>query len=487
MTTRTEEHLMVPRTAEEAKVAEVTEAVTAAAAQARAVVEARYLLALRRPRNLEEARQRILHDCERSRFAESALYEKPIGEKTVSGLSIRFVETALQHLGNVLVTTNVVYDSPDERVVNVEVCDLERNVTHSKPVVVRKTVERRSLRPGQEFLATRINARGERIYIVEASDDDLLNKEGALTSKALRTCGLRLIPGDILDEAEQRVQTTLRKRAESDPDAERKAIADAFAALGIFPQALADYLGHPLGQTQAIELVELRALYTAIRDGEATWAAALAVKRPGKDTTAGASEDTAKLRQQLAARQEQEKQKRKPGRPPKVGGGGSSTASPSPPPPPPDPVPKAPPPPGVEGAGPGVSAHSAGQDLISDGLIDPEDRTLPHPILWLGRETRTGGVEALTLSRVILEAKRFDSVHGIGQWRELADLALPERARHFVATGESVYHLTEAEATEVLTAFAQARRTPTPSGQTGAAPSEQGEESTFRMRGTQVI
>jgi hypothetical protein len=244
-------------------------AVSAVAAQVVASVQARYTVAIARPRNLDQVRVSLLNECRRPGFARVAIYNKPIGQG-VTGPSIRFAEAALRCLGNVLPEVITVFDDADKRIVRVSVTDLEGNVTYSKDVTVTKTVERANAK-GQEVVGQRVNSRGSTVYIVRASDDDCLNKENALVSKALRTVALRLIPGDILDEALDTVEETLRSKAAEDPAGERKRMVDAFASIGVNPTMLVAHLRHPLEQITPAELSKLRGVYLAIKDGEATW------------------------------------------------------------------------------------------------------------------------------------------------------------------------------------------------------------------------
>jgi hypothetical protein len=265
---------LVPVTPQGAAVAAIHEtAASAVAAQAKATVEARYVVALRQPRSWDTVRQRILEDCRRPAFAEGARYAKPLGGgKTIDGLSIRFVESALRAMGNVLVESPVTYEDDEKRIVRVLVTDLEANITYQKDITVAKTVERRALAPGQVPLSSRTNSEGAVTYLVAATEDALATKEGAMISKVVRTLGLRILPGDLQAEAEEQIIATLRKRDAEEPDAQRKRIADAFWPLGVSPDALAEYLGHPLAQCNPAELAQMRALYTAIKDGETTWA-----------------------------------------------------------------------------------------------------------------------------------------------------------------------------------------------------------------------
>lgn len=252
---------------------------TAVAAQATAAVQARYVMALKRPRDLMEVRTRLLAACKRPRFAETARYSKPVGGRAVEGPSIRFVEEAIRCLGNIYAESTVVYDDAEQRIVRVAGTDLESNVTYPVDVVVRKTVERSTLKQGQTALSERMNSRGVITYTVAATDDDLINKQAALVSKALRTIGLRLLPGDLLEEAMEAVIATQHDAAARDPDAQRKAVCDAFLSIGVRPRELADYLGHPSEVLTPAEVIQLRAVYSAIRDGEATWQATIEQKR----------------------------------------------------------------------------------------------------------------------------------------------------------------------------------------------------------------
>jgi hypothetical protein len=258
---------------------------TAAAAQAQAAVQARYIMALRRPRDLDEVRIRLLKECSRPGFAEVARYHKPVG-KGVEGPSIRFAEAALRCMTNMLPETSTIYDDQRKRIIRVSVTDLEANVTYTKDIVIEKTVERSSVKQGQEVLRERMNSYGKKTYLVEATEDDLLNKEAALGSKALRGLSLRHLPGDIMDECMVKVISTLENKAAKDPDAERKKLVDAFDSIGVPVADLKTYLGHDLATCSPHELVSLRAVYAAIRDGEATWREALEHKTSKQEATA---------------------------------------------------------------------------------------------------------------------------------------------------------------------------------------------------------
>lgn len=247
---------------------------TAVAAQAKALVEARYIMAMRRPRDMDVVRERMLKECTRPSFAAVARYTKPIGKdksKWPTGPSIRFAEAAVRNMTNITVETMTVYDDREKRIIRVTVTDLETNVPYSQDITIAKTIERRQKKDGDTVIGTRTNSYGDTLYILEATDDDIINKQQALISKAIRTQGLRLIPGDIIDECMDQVLVTQANADAEDPDAAKRKLFDAFGHLGVRAEQLKEYLGHDAATLAPKELTELRALYAAIRDGEATW------------------------------------------------------------------------------------------------------------------------------------------------------------------------------------------------------------------------
>lgn len=242
----------------------------AMAAQQKAVVEARYKMALARPRDIDLVRQKMLKDACRPSFAAVAIYHKPVGNG-VEGPSIRFVEAAIRNMTNILTETATISEDEERRVIRVAVSDLETNTYFSQDVTVTKTVERKKLPPGEKPIRVRTNSYGQMVYIIHGSDDDILNKQNALISKAVRTLGLRLIPGDLVDEAIYCVRKTMATEDAQNPDAAKNRIIDAFSQLGVSVESLKDYLGHELSSIDPNELQTLRALYSAIKDGETTW------------------------------------------------------------------------------------------------------------------------------------------------------------------------------------------------------------------------
>lgn len=252
----------------------------ALAARAQAEVQARYIVAMQRPRSFDQVRVRILEHCKRRGFANVAEYEKPVGGQKIRGPSIRFVETALQEYGNVLPESTITYDDDFRRIVRVSLTDLERNITYYDDATVEKFVERKNPKDSDEVLGARTNSQGKQVYRIRATEDDFANKCASAVSKKIRNLGLRILPSDIVDEAMWTCKQTRENSDAQDPAGARLAIIDNFAQhLRVMPVDLDAFLGHPVDQASPAEMDELRAAYAAVREGEAKWIELVEVQR----------------------------------------------------------------------------------------------------------------------------------------------------------------------------------------------------------------
>lgn len=260
-------------------------------------------MAERHPRDLDTVRARLLKECKRPGFAAVARYTKPIG-KGVEGPSIRFAETAIRLMGNISVDQMTVFDDREKRIVRVIVVDCETNTPYSSDVTIEKSVERSFVRDGDDVLRSRTNSKGRMVYLIPATEDDLLNKQNALVSKAIRSSGLRLIPGDIIEECMDQVLATQRNANAEDPERSKRKLFDAFEQIGITVVQLKAYLGHE-GQTLTEkELIDLRGIYSAIRDSDTTWRDVMEARNPApaQDQTPAPQSATQAVKEHVRSR-----------------------------------------------------------------------------------------------------------------------------------------------------------------------------------------
>jgi hypothetical protein len=269
---------------------------SALAAREKAMVEARFIMAMRRPRDWDDVRAKLLRACERPGFAGSAeekvwgaaWYRKPVGEG-VEGFSVRFAEEAMRAMGNIDVLPSTVYEDERKRIVTVMVLDLETNNSVTTTITIEKTVERKFLKKGEVPIRSRPNSSGQMVHILQATDDDVFSKQQNLVSKARRTGILQLLPGDIQAECRTRILAIRNGEAAKDPDKLKRQLADGFAALNVPPSQLKEYLGHELALSTPAELADLRELWEGLKEGKTTWAAVLEEVRAerGVETAAG--------------------------------------------------------------------------------------------------------------------------------------------------------------------------------------------------------
>lgn len=244
--------------------------------QARAVIEARFVVAMKRPRDLEYSREKLVKECNRPGFSAVAIFKKPIGGgKFVEGPSIRFAEAAIRCMGNIIVDTMAISDEVEKKVLRVSVSDIENNTSFSQEVIILKTVERSRPADDGTYISVRKNSAGKNVYLLPADEEQLINKTNSAISKAVRNLAIRLVPGDIVDDCMQECRDTLRKTKIEIP----KMVA-AFEKLGVPKAELEAYLEKEISTITADEAIDIRGIYTSIKDGEATWKEIFEQKKP---------------------------------------------------------------------------------------------------------------------------------------------------------------------------------------------------------------
>lgn len=267
------------------------------AARVRAEVEGSYIIAMRRPRNEADVRARILERCKDKEFAQAATYSKPVAGKQMRGFSIRFAEEIMRLWGNLQVSIDTIYEDDDRRTKQITVKDYEANFAIRQEITLNKTVERHKTE-GRRVLGQRLNSGGETVFIVEATEDELITKEAAAISKAMRQISLRMIPGDLKAECERAITTAVHTADRRDPKEEQKKVCDAFQSINIMPKDLEAFLGQKISTISSKQLQALRDIFTGIKEGHTTWkqvmeagASAKAGGPKGQGATAGIVSD----------------------------------------------------------------------------------------------------------------------------------------------------------------------------------------------------
>lgn len=275
---------------------------------ARVQTEAAYLMAMRYPRDWATVEHRLLEACSRPTFANSkrTYYIKPVGDNA-HGLGIGFVEEAIRAMRNISIDKIAAYDCAEFEVYRVIVTDLESNIPYRDDVKVYKTVERSrpmdNGTPEGYFISRRKNSSDRWTYLVPtANEDDLLNKRAAQVSKAIRQCGLRLLPDYIKEACIERIYAVRRGETSKDPETVRRALIVDFKAVDVQPADLVHFVGKPLEDCTPDELVKLRGMYDAIATGESTWAEFVEGREQAREDAARAASAGAGGTQQRGGR-----------------------------------------------------------------------------------------------------------------------------------------------------------------------------------------
>lgn len=222
-------------------------------ARAMAEVQAALVIAQGRPRDEVRAADRLTRACQRPRLAQVAAYEYPRGGQKVTGPSIRLAETAARCWGNCNYGFREISRGKDFSEVEAFAWDLETNTKATRQFNVPHAMETRN---GLKKLT---------------SERDIYEFIANHAQRRVRACILEIIPGDVIEEAMEQCETTL-KAAVTEGGADLKQVAkdmaDAFKKdFKVTRAQLEKRLGHRMDSISPAEIMSLRKVYQSIRDG----------------------------------------------------------------------------------------------------------------------------------------------------------------------------------------------------------------------------
>lgn len=280
----------------------------------------RVQLALAIPRNWDEVRGLLLNDCKDPGFASEAIFVRP-GDPPVKGLSIRFAERARQHMRNIEESTTPEFNDERESSYTLTVTDLETNSKISETFTVSKVTNKHQNNVSDDdvILEEKTTQRGQ-VFVVEATEEEVAARRGVIRSKVRRQLLLGLLPAEIRNQCLEQCIETMSSTVKTDPNA-AKNILQEFLTLGIDAADLKEYLGRPLSGATEDDLVELRTVLAAVRQGEVRWDQAVASKKQVKLKVSAAEA----FAEQRKREKEREKAKRGNGGPVDPPGGAATS------------------------------------------------------------------------------------------------------------------------------------------------------------------
>lgn len=218
-------------------------------------IKGKMFLARQFPRDPEWSLQSAMKECQRKELAEAAQYEFPKGDSVVKGPSIRLVEVLARHWGNITSGVDEIESKDGETTIKSYAWDLETNVSDSKTFTVK---HERSV------------GRGDNRIIKKLTDErDIYEMVANKGARRKRACLLSVLPGWYVDAAVTACEETLRKSLTEGKSMEEviSSIVTAFSEFDISPAQIEDKLGKPVESLSKNDVVKLRHLYSAIKDG----------------------------------------------------------------------------------------------------------------------------------------------------------------------------------------------------------------------------
>jgi len=212
-------------------------------------IKAAIVLARRFPRDEARTYGNLMKSCQRISFAGQAFYSFPRGRATVEGPSVNMAREAARTWGNIRFGLDIVRDDEESRKIQAWCWDLETNLKVTAEDEFKKLIYRR---------------KGGWIKPDERDLRELTNRRGAIS---IRNCILQVIPKDFIEDAMKKVKSTLRAGVSGDLDGTIKKMVLAFSDLGVTTAKLEKKLGHKILESTPDEVVELKATWTSIHDG----------------------------------------------------------------------------------------------------------------------------------------------------------------------------------------------------------------------------
>lgn len=214
-------------------------------------IKGKMYLARQFPRDINVSLQNALYECQRPELAAAAQYEFPKGDSVVRGPSIRLVEVLARHWGNIDSGVNEIESSDGSTMIKCYAWDLETNVSDEKTFSVKHE---------------RVTKKGTYTLKDERDIYEMVANKGA---RRKRACLLAVMPGWYVDAAIAACDETLKKSL-TDGKSMEDVIASLVAAFGEFeiaPAQLEEKVGKETAKFSKNDVVKLRHLYAAIKDG----------------------------------------------------------------------------------------------------------------------------------------------------------------------------------------------------------------------------
>jgi len=213
-----------------------------------AEVQAAMIIARSNPRDPVVSMDRILNDCTRPSLAEHACYQFARGGQDITGPSIRLAEAIAQRWGNIKTSVRELEQHRDHSTVQTVAWDLETGYQCDKVFQVGHI---RHTKRGPSKLE---------------DPRDIYENVANQAARRLRACILAVVPGDVVEAAVAQCEVTMKAKADTSPEAQKKLI-EAFAAYHVNREQIEKRIQRRIDAIQPAQVVTLKKIYASLRDG----------------------------------------------------------------------------------------------------------------------------------------------------------------------------------------------------------------------------
>lgn len=263
-----------PFAREELPAVSITGLVSVEQQRAIAEIQARMLIARANPRNPIAATDNILRDCARRTLAEAALYQYSRGGQSVSGPSIRLMETIARRWGNVSSGIKEISRTDGYSECVAYAWDLETGFYDERQFQIRHW---RDTKQG-----------GYRL----TDERDIYELIANMGQRRKRAVLMAVIPGDVVEAATEQCEETLNTNVDMSTEALQRMVA-AFGAYGVTQAHIEKRIQCRLQAVRPAQVVQLRKIYTSLKDEMSAPADWFDIGEPAK-TSAGAWDEISK-------------------------------------------------------------------------------------------------------------------------------------------------------------------------------------------------
>lgn len=213
-------------------------------------VQGAIFMAKQFPRDQFEASNRINKMCSRMSLAKVSQYTYPRGGQKVNGPSIRLAEAIAQAWGNIDYGVIELSNSNGLSEMMAYAWDLETNVRRSMVFSVK---HERDTKTGKTNLT---------------DNRDIYELTANMGARRVRACILGVIPADVVDEALAICNKVLVEGEGKNFDDSLKNMLATFEKVHkVTRKQIEDYIGYPIANFIAEDLVTLKGVHDAIKEG----------------------------------------------------------------------------------------------------------------------------------------------------------------------------------------------------------------------------